>query len=61
MEIADLEWVGDIDGDGLLDLQISYFEQNGGGQNSILFLSSRATGNSLVKAYAFFQTDSRGC
>ena len=61
MAIADLEWVGDLDGDGRLDLQISYFEQNGGGQNSILFLSSKAPEDSLVKAYALSHSSNPGC
>lgn len=61
MTIADLEWVGDLDGDGLLDLQISYFEQNGGGQNSILFLSSKSVDDSIVKAYALSLSRNPGC
>ncbi len=49
-----IEWAGDLDGDGLLDFLLSFFETNGGSQTSILFLSSKAKDDELVRPYAFF-------
>jgi hypothetical protein len=58
---AELEWVGDLDGDKRLDLLLSYFAINGGGEKFILFLSSVAKQDHLVQPYAFFETNFRGC
>jgi hypothetical protein len=46
--IGEMDWVGDMDGDGKLDLKISYYRQNGGQLESILFLSSFANEGKLL-------------
>jgi hypothetical protein len=56
-----IEWAGDLDGDKELDLIFSYFDVNGGGLSSILFLSSAAKENHLVQPYAFFHSADKGC
>jgi hypothetical protein len=60
-ELGDFEWFGDFDGDGRLDFIFSYFDQNGGGQSFILFASSIAKPNELVRPYAFYHTRFQGC
>ncbi|MBK9164929.1 MAG: hypothetical protein IPM21_13690 [Acidobacteria bacterium] len=47
-EIGELDWVGDLDSDGLLDVRLSYHRQNGGQLESILFLSSFAHEGKLL-------------
>lgn len=56
-----LEWLGDMDGDGLLDIQQSFYERNGGTQTSILYLSSKAKGDEFVRPYAFYSNRIKGC
>lgn len=51
-DIGQINWAGDLDGDGLLDLELYYFEQNGGQGRRLLFISSQAGPGELVKAYA---------
>jgi hypothetical protein len=46
--IGELDWVGDMDGDDRLDLKISYYRQNGGQLESLLFLSSFANEGKLL-------------
>jgi hypothetical protein len=58
---GELNWVGDLDGDHLLDLQIELFDPNGGGKSYILYISSIAKTGHLVQPYAFFHTRFRGC
>ncbi len=58
-EIGELEWVGDLDGDGRLDLQLSYFAQNGGQFESLLFLSSFAKEGRLLGFAAFYSARCR--
>jgi hypothetical protein len=53
-DVGELEWVGDLDGDDRLDLQISYFAQNGGQLESLLFLSSFAKKERLVGFAGFY-------
>lgn len=53
-DIGELQWVGDLDGDDRLDLQLSYFAQNGGQLESHLFLSSFAIEGRLVGFAAFY-------
>jgi hypothetical protein len=60
-ELGWLEWVGDLDGDNQLDFQLSYFETNGGQQSSILFLSTSAVTNELVRPYAFYSAKNDRC
>lgn len=49
---GELRWAGDLDHDGKLDLQLMYFETNGGGSVDLLFLSSMAEHKNLVKPFA---------
>lgn len=56
-----IEWAGDLDGDKELDLIFAFFDENGGGRSSILFLSSAATEMHLVQPYAFFHSAGKGC
>jgi hypothetical protein len=56
-----LEWAGDMDGDGLLDLQQSFYETNDGTQTSILYLSSLAKNGEFVRPYAFFSNRTFDC
>ena len=46
--IGELDWVGDMDNDGRLDMKFSYYRQNGGQLESILFLSSFANEGKLL-------------
>ena len=46
--MGELDWVGDIDNDGRLDMKFSYYRQNGGQLESILFLSSFANEGKLL-------------
>jgi len=57
--IGDLLWIGDLDGDGKLDLYFSDFGYEKGGFGSNLFLSSAAEDGKLVKQVASFGT--AGC
>ena len=50
---VNIEWAGDIDGDGKSDFIISYGEES---VQCILYLSSKATGNQLVKPVAVWYT-----
>ncbi len=56
--IGDLFWAGDIDRDGKLDIYIDAYNEKGG-QGGMLFLSSEAEPNRLVKLVASFET--AGC
>ncbi len=58
-DIGELEWVGDLDGDGRLDLQLSHYAQNGGQFESLLFLSSFAKKGRLVGFAAFYSARCR--
>ena len=57
--IGDLLWVGDLDGDGKLDLYFDDYGYEIGGFGSNLFLSSEAAEGQLVKQVASFTT--AGC
>lgn len=58
-DIGNLLWVGDLDGDGKLDLYFSDFDYEKGGFGSNLFLSSEAKNEKLVEQVASFGT--MGC
>ncbi len=57
--IGDLLWVGDLDGDGKLDLYFDDFGYEKGGFSSGLYLSSEAKKDELVRQVASFGT--AGC
>ena len=54
--IGDLLWVGDLDGDGKLDLYFDDFDFGTGKFGSNLFLSSEAEPGLLVKHVGFFDS-----
>jgi hypothetical protein len=56
--LGTLYWVGDLDGDAKPDFYMSLFEHYNVG-NSVLFLSSKADKDKLVKKVAYFWTT--GC
>lgn len=56
-DIMSLDWVGDIDGDGKLDILTSWSHYNGSGSN--LYLSTYAVGKNLFGLAAEFS--STGC
>lgn len=51
---GNLYWVGDLDGDGKLDLFMDFYGYEKGGYNSGLFLSSEAEKGKLVKKIEYF-------
>ena len=53
-EVAELEWVGDLDGDNRLDLLFRYYELNGGGSVDVLLLSSHAKRKAILSAQRHF-------
>jgi hypothetical protein len=57
--VGELLWIGDMDGDGRLDLYFSDYGYEKGGFGSNLFLSSPADQGTLVKQVAGFGTS--GC
>ncbi len=59
-----LRWAGDLDGDGRLDLVMSFRSRSGEQQAATLYLSSAATADELVHAVAnfdYFPVDNPGC
>jgi hypothetical protein len=58
LELCELKWVGDLDGEGKLDLILAYLERDEigevvGGRGEALFLSSHAKAGKLVGPAAF--------
>lgn len=52
--VGNLYWVGDLDGDGKLDLFMDFYGYEKGGYSSGLFLSSEAEKGKLVKKIEYF-------
>lgn len=52
--VGNLYWVGDLDGDGKLDLFMDFYNYEKGGYSSGLFLSSEAEKGKLVKEIGYF-------